>query len=399
MVYHVFGKSSCKNCETLKTTFDNQGVEYEYHKVDNLYQAEKYCREHMDDSFELDDVKVFPFLVDDETTSVYTYEDIVNTLVEPVLFPREDRYTLFPIKYDNIYDIAKKQRACFWNPEEIDFSKDYEDWNTLDENTKHFIKHILAFFASADGIVLENLMARFSREIKIPEAIHAFALIEAIEAIHSETYSLLIDTYVKDHQEKMRLFNGVKEIASIRRKGQWMTRWLGGGSSFATRLLISACVEGIMFSGSFCAIFWLKKQGKMPGLAFANELISRDEGLHAEHSVRLFHHLKFKPPENTIKEIVGGAVDEEKSFILDALQCKMIGMNEELMGRYVEFVADRLLTQLGCDKLYNVDNPFDWMENISLEGKTNFFEKRVGEYQKSGVMTNNDRIFEISEDF
>jgi len=396
MVLILFGKDGCTNCNVVKDVLTVQGTEFEYVKVPNIYKAEKFCEER-GILIELDHIRIFPFAVKDDTA--YSYEEIVETIVEPILFPRDDRYTLFPIRYNDIYELLKKSRASFWNPEEIDFSKDYEDWESLDDNTRTFIKHVLAFFASADGIVLENLMARFSSDVKIPEALHCYAIQEAMEAIHSETYSLLIQTYVKDPAERNTLFNGVKSIQSIRQKSEWVQKWLTGQQSFAERLVAFACVEGIMFSGSFCAIFWLKHQGKMPGLAFANELISRDEGLHTETAVALFQHLKNKPSQETIHKIVKGAVDQEKIFIIESLKARMIGMNDELMSKYIEFVADRLLSQLGYQKLYNSENPFDWMENISLNGKTNFFEKRVGEYAKAGVMGSSERIFEMDTDF
>lgn len=396
MVLILFGKDGCTNCKIVKDVLVIQGTDFEYVKVQNIYKAERICEER-GISIELDHIKAFPFAVTGNTT--YSYEELVETIVEPILFPRDDRYTLFPIRYNDIYELLKKSRASFWNPEEIDFSKDYEDWESLDDNTRTFIKHVLAFFASADGIVLENLMARFSSDVKIPEALHCYAIQEAMEAIHSETYSLLIQTYVKDPTERNTLFNGVKSIQSIRQKSEWVQKWLTGQQSFAERLVAFASVEGIMFSGSFCAIFWLKHQGKMPGLAFANELISRDEGLHTETAVALFHHLKNKPSQETIHQIVKGAVDQEKIFIIESLKARMIGMNDELMSRYIEFVADRLLSQLGYKKLYNSENPFDWMENISLNGKTNFFEKRVGEYAKAGVMGSSERIFEMDTDF
>jgi ribonucleotide reductase beta subunit family protein with ferritin-like domain len=396
MVLILFGKDGCKNCKVVRDVLIVQGTEFEYINVQNVFKAEKLCEER-GISIELDHVRVFPFAVKDNTA--YSYEEIVSTIVEPILFPRDDRYTLFPIRYNDMYELLKKSRASFWNPEEIDFSKDYEDWESLDDNTRTFIKHVLAFFASADGIVLENLMSRFSSDVKMPEALHCYAIQEAMEAIHSETYSLLIQTYVKDPVERNTLFNGVKSIQSIRQKSEWVQHWLTGKQSFAERIVAFACVEGIMFSGSFCAIFWLKHQGKMPGLAFANELISRDEGLHTETAVALFHHLNNKPSQETIHQIVKGAVDQEKIFIIESLKTRMIGMNDELMSRYIEFVADRLLSQLGYQKIYNSENPFDWMENISLNGKTNFFEKRVGEYAKAGVMGSIERVFEMDTDF
>lgn len=244
MVLILFGKDGCKNCEIVKGVLEKQGSEYEYIKVQNVYRAEKVCEER-GISIELDHIKTFPFAVKGGTS--YSYEEIVDTILEPILFPMDDRYTLFPIRYPDVYELLKKSRASFWNPEEIDFSKDYEDWKSLDDNTRTFIKHVLAFFASADGIVLENLMARFSSDVKIPEALHCYAIQEAMEAIHSETYSLLIQTYVKDPQERDMLFNGVKRIQSIRQKSEWVQKWLTGQQSFAERLVAFACVEGIMF--------------------------------------------------------------------------------------------------------------------------------------------------------
>jgi len=396
MTLTLFGKDGCENCTKIKDVFDVQGVAYEYICVATLYSADKWCKLK---EFDVDTarVDVFPFAVRDN--ELFTYDEIVDKIAEPILFPHDDRYTLFPIRYHDVYDILKKSRASFWNPEEIDFSKDYDDWESLDDPTKTFLKNVLAFFASADGIVLENVMSRFAMDVKIPEAVHCYAIQSAMEAIHSETYSLLIQTYVKDREEQTRLFDGIKSIQAIKQKSDWVQKWLIGNQTYVERLVAFACVEGIMFSGSFCAIFWLKQQGKMPGLAFANELISRDEGLHTDHAVCLFHHLKHKPSEQVIHDIIKGAVSEEKAFIIDSLQTRLIGMNDVLMSQYIEFVADRLLTQLHYSKIYNAENPFDWMENISLNGKTNFFEKRVGEYAKFGVMSNSDRVFEMDDDF
>lgn len=396
MVGTIFSKGNCSNCNIIKNVFKVQGLQFNTENVKNLYEVDKYCK-NLGHEFEFDDITVFPCMLYEN--KLLSFDDIKNTLVEPILYPYEDRYTLFPIKHDNIYQKLKQSRASFWNPEEIDFSKDYSDWKTLDDNTRQFIKYVLAFFAAADGFVLENLSLRFQNEVQIPEATHCYAVQSAIEAIHSETYSLLIDTYVKDPIEKHKLFQGVNTILSIGQKSQWVTTWINSDKSFAERLVAFACVEGIMFSGSFCAIFYLKHKGLMPGLAFANELISRDEGLHTEHGVELFHLLKFKPSEQIVHDIVKGAVVHEKKFIIESLQSRLIGMNDELMQQYIEFVADRLLMQLGYSKLFDVTNPFDWMEKISLNGKTNFFEKRVGEYQKSGVMTQNNKVFEMDDDF
>merc|ERR1712054_477701 len=275
----------------------------------------------------------------------------------------------------------KKHEASFWTAEEIDLSQDTKDWETLSESEQHFVKHVLAFFAASDGIVLENLASQFSCEVQIPEARAFYGFQMAMENIHSETYSLLIEQYIKDPVEKDRIFDAIHTMPAVREKAEWAVQWMQKDNSFAERVLAFAAVEGILFSGSFCAIYWLKKRGLMPGLTFSNELISRDEGLHTEFACLLYRMLQNKLPDEVVHNIVKGAVDTERRFICDALSCDLIGMN-----KYIEFVADRLLAALGHPKIYGASNPFDWMELISLQGKTNFFEKRVGEYQKAGVM-------------
>merc|ERR1712113_10610 len=270
--------------------------------------------------------------------------------------------------------------------EEIDLAQDGKDWDTLSESEQHFVKHVLAFFAASDGIVLENLSGRFSCEIQVPEARAFYGFQMAMENIHSETYSLLIEQYIRDAAEKDAVFDAIHTMPPIKEKAEWAVQWMNPESSFAERLVAFAAVEGILFSGSFCAIFWLKKRGLMPGLTFSNELISRDEGLHADFACLLYGMLQNRLPEDVVHDIIRGAVEVERKFICEALSCDLIGMNSELMTKYIEFVADRLLTALGHSKLFNASNPFDWMELISLQGKTNFFEKRVGEYQKAGVM-------------
>merc|ERR1711985_178292 len=277
--------------------------------------------------------------------------------------------------------------ASFWTAEEIDLSQDMKDWEKLSASEQHFVKHVLAFFAASDGIVLENLASQFSTEIQIPEARAFYGFQMAMENIHSETYSLLIEQYIRDPVEKERIFDAIHTMPAVREKAEWAVQWMQRENSFAERVVAFAAVEGILFSGSFCAIYWLKKRGLMPGFTFSNELISRDEGLHAEFATVLYGMLQRRLPEDVVAEIVRGAVAVERRFICDALSCDLIGMNNELMTRYIEFVADRLLTALGHSKFYGASNPFDWMELISLQGKTNFFEKRVGEYQKAGVMT------------
>jgi len=293
-------------------------------------------------------------------------------------------YTLFPIKpsEQHLYKMYKQSVAVFWTPEEIDFSKDQADWAKLTEDEKHFIKQVLAFFAGSDGIVMENLVTRFQGEVSSQVVKLFYSFQNAMEGIHSETYSLLIDTYVKDEEEKARLFNAIETIECIKYKGTWAVGWMGSNQSFGTRLVAFAFVEGIFFSGAFWAIFWLKKRGLMPGLTFSNELISRDEGLHTQFAVSLFHTLPEKPHPDIIKSIIVGAVSLEKEFICDALPCSLIGMNSKMMSQYIEFVADRLAVQLGLKKIYGTPNPFDFMDLISLEGKTNFFEKKVSEYSR-----------------
>jgi ribonucleoside-diphosphate reductase subunit M2 len=305
---------------------------------------------------------------------------------EPLLKPDIRRFVLFPIRHPEIWERYKQAEACFWTTEEVDLEADRRDWETLNEGEQHFIKHVLAFFASSDGIVLENLALKFSSEVQFPEARAFYGFQTAMENIHSETYSILIDTYIKDEKEKLHLFNSMEEIPSVRKKADWALAWINDTSCFAERLVAFAAVEGILFSGSFCAIFWLKKRSLMPGLTFSNELISRDEGLHTEFAVLLYSMLRRKLPHAAVQDIIRGAVAAEKGFICDALPCDLIGMNSALMATYIEFVADRLLSTLGVPKIFHAENPFDWMELISLQGKTNFFEKRVGEYQKAGVM-------------
>ena len=307
-----------------------------------------------------------------------------NSRKEPLLTENENRYVMFPIVDADIWKMYKKQMDCFWRAEEIDLSKDIKHWVTLNDNEQHFIKHILAFFAASDGIVLENLGQRFMNEVQIAEARAAYGFQIMMENIHSETYSLLIDTLVKEEREKTKLFEAINNFPCIKKKADWAIKWINDKrSSFATRLIAFACVEGIFFSGAFCSIYWLKKRGLMPGLTFSNELISRDEGMHTDFAVLLFSKLEKKPKRAKILEIVKDAVTIEKEFICEALPCKLIGMNSKLMSQYIEFVADRLLIQLGYNKHYKSSNPFDFMEMISLEGKTNFFEKRVGDYSLS----------------
>jgi ribonucleoside-diphosphate reductase beta chain len=322
--------------------------------------------------------------------------------VEPILAQNEGRFVLFPIQHDDIWAFYKKAEASFWTAEEIDMSADIIDWeNKLNENEKHFIKHILAFFAASDGIVNENLAENFLSEVQYTEAKFFYGFQITIENIHSETYSLLIDTLIKDSADKSHLFNAIDTLTCVRKKADWALRWIEQGT-FAQRLVAFAAVEGIFFSGSFCSIFWLKKRGLMPGLGFSNELISRDEGLHCDFACLLYNnHIVNKLDKKEVEQIILDAVEIEKEFILDALPVKLIGMNSDLMSQYIEFVADRLLVELGNDKVYNATNPFDFMDMLSIQGKSNFFEKRVAEYQKAGVMNsgNDNHGFSMDEDF
>ena len=320
---------------------------------------------------------------------------------KPILESNNSRFVLFPIQHDDIWSFYKKAEASFWTAEEIDLGADITDWeNKLTNDERHFVKHVLAFFAASDGIVNENLAEHFLSEVQYTEAKFFYGFQITIENIHSETYSLLIDTYIKDTAEKKHLFNAIDTMDCVKKKADWALRWIDKGS-YAERLVAFAAVEGIFFSGSFCSIFWLKKRGLMPGLSFSNELISRDEGLHCDFACLLYtKHLVNKLSKEQVREIIMDAVTIEKEFVTDAIPVRLIGMNSDLMSQYIEFVADRLLTELGNEKEYNATNPFDFMEMISLQGKSNFFEKRVGEYQKSGVLAGKDNLkFTMNEEF
>jgi|TARA_Y100000389_G_scaffold60547_1_gene56701 ribonucleoside-diphosphate reductase subunit M2 len=323
--------------------------------------------------------------------------------IEPLLQEDDNRFVLFPIQYNDIYEMYKKQLDCFWRVDEVDLSKDLKCWDTLNKDEKYFISMILAFFAASDGIVVENLGVRFMSDIQVSEARAFYAFQIAMETIHSEMYSLLIEKYIGDREEKSKLFNAINEFPCIKKKGDWAIKWIQDRrSSFASRLVAFACVEGIFFSGAFCAIYWLKQRGLMPGLTFSNELISRDEALHTEFAVLLYNKLVKKLDKKRVNEIIKEAVELEKEFIVSALPCRLVGMNGELMSQYIEFVADRLIVQLGYDKIYGSSNPFSFMEMISMEGKTNFFEKRVGEYALANKVKEEDNdmnIFDLTDEF
>ena len=340
---------------------------------------------------------VYPqiFINDELIGTYFDFQDYLEE-AEPMLLPTLDRFTVFPIEHENLWAMYKKAQMSNWTAEEIDFSKDMDDWVNLSDNEQHFIKYILAFFAGSDGIVFENLNDNFASEVQYTEARSFYAYQEHNEMVHGETYSKLIDKYIKSSSEKKQLFEAIQNIPCIENKAKWAMKWFSKDRYFAERLLAFACVEGIFFSGSFCAIFWLKKRGLLPGLCFSNELISRDEGLHLEFAIELFKMLKHKPNKSVIEEIVKDAVSIEKNFITDALPCSLIGMNSEKMSEYIEYVADRLLKQSGHDKIWGTKNPFDFMENISLDGKTNFFEKRVGDY---GKIDEDSTSIEFNEEF
>jgi ribonucleoside-diphosphate reductase beta chain len=321
--------------------------------------------------------------------------------IEPILVDNPNRFVLFPIEHDDIWQFYKLQEACFWTAEEIDLSADLNDWaNKLNDNERHFIKHVLAFFAASDGIVNENLAENFVAEVQYTEAKFFYGFQIMMENIHSETYSLLIDTYINDPKEKDYLFNAIETMDCVKKKADWALRWIENGN-FAERIVAFAAVEGIFFSGSFCSIFWLKKRGLMPGLTFSNELISRDEGMHCDFACLLYNeHIQHKLDPQVVRDIIADAVSIEKEFVSDALPVNLIGMNSDMMCQYIEFVADRLLAELGKPKIWNVENPFPWMDMINLQGKTNFFEKRVGEYQKAGVTSDREKqTFSLDEDF
>lgn len=327
--------------------------------------------------------------------------DTKITVEEPILKENPNRFVLFPIQHNDIWEMYKKQEASIWTAEELDLSPDLVDWESkLNDDERFFIKHVLAFFAASDGIVNENLAENFLSEVQYTEAKFFYGFQVMMENIHSETYSLLIDTYIKDTKEKNYLFNAIETFEPVKKKADWAMRWIDNGS-YAERLISFAAVEGIFFSGSFCSIFWLKKRGLMPGLTFSNELISRDEGLHCDFACMLYNnHLVNKLPKEQVQKIIADAVEIEKEFVTESLPVRLIGMNSDLMSQYIEFVADRLLTELGNDKIYNTSNPFDFMDMINLQGKTNFFEKRVGEYQKAGVLNNeNNTTFSLDSDF
>ncbi len=387
MGVEILSKEGCQYCDMAVDLCKEYNLENKKIMVDKD-ELKKRCG---------NSASVYPqILLNDELIGTYfDFQDYLENS-EPMLLPTLDRFTVFPIEHENLWTMYKKAQMSNWTAEEIDFSKDMDDWVSLSENEQHFIKYILAFFAGSDGIVFENLNNNFASEVQYTEARSFYAYQEHNEMVHGETYSKLIDKYIKNPTEKKQLFEAIQTIPCIENKAKWAMKWFSRERSFGERLLAFACVEGIFFSGSFCAIFWLKKRGLLPGLCFSNELISRDEGLHLEFAIELFKMLKHKLSKVVVEEIVRDAVSIEKEFITDALPCSLIGMNSDKMSEYIEYVADRLLKQSGHDKIWGTKNPFDFMENISLDGKTNFFEKRVGDY---GKLDEDSTSIEFNEDF
>lgn len=369
----IFSKADCKYCDSAEKLCKDMNLEYSKELVDKV-RLKEICGAG---------ASTYPqiFVNDTHIGDYFAFEEYIEE-AEPMLLPTLSRFTVFPIEHDNLWSLYKKAQMSNWTAEEVDVSTDMDDWKNLTDNERHFIKYILAFFAGSDGIVFENINNNFADEVQLTEARSFYAYQCHNEMVHGETYSKLIDKYIRDSKEKQTLFEAIKTIPSIKQKADWAMKWFDNSRSFGERLLAFACVEGIFFSGSFCAIFWLKKRGLMPGLCFSNELISRDEGLHLEFALELFKMLKNKPGSDIVYDIVKEAVQIEKSFITEALPCSLIGMNSDKMSEYIEYVADRLLKQAGFNKIWNTQNPFDFMENISLDGKTNFFEKRVGDYGK-----------------
>tara|TARA_R110002074_G_scaffold137276_3_gene282322 strand:+ start:6360 stop:7541 length:1182 start_codon:yes stop_codon:yes gene_type:complete len=373
----VLSKRGCTQCESSVKLLIDRGIDHEKIEVsrEELFEI---CNKS---------VSVYPQILvnGNHIGDNFDLEEYLEERWEPILEPTMSRFTMFPIRHPKLWEMYKKAQGSFWTAEEIDFSQDMNDWNILSTDEKHFIKTILAFFASSDGIVYENISNNFVTEVQISEARAFYAYQEYNEQVHSETYSLLIDKYITDRDEKNKLFDAINTVPCVAKKAQWAIKWFNPKLNFAERLFAFICVEGIFFSGSFCAIFWLKKRGLLPGLCFSNELISRDEGLHQDFAIELLKMLRNKPPTQIVHDIITDAVTIEKEFILEALPCRLIGMNTELMSQYIEFVSDRMLKQAGYPTIWGSENPFDFMENISLDGKTNFFEKRVGDYGKSSV--------------
>ena len=377
-----YSKANCVQCEEATEFCRRHNISVEEKEVKSSYEV---SRRHPGQEDAIMRVRTWPMFYARDTDEWMDIEGMMRAYGEPMLLGNENRHVMFPIEHEEIWQMYEKAVASFWTTYEIDFTHDEEDFNKLREEEQGFIKNILAFFASADGIVNENLSMRFSHEVQWTEARAFYSYQQFNETIHSHTYSVMIDTLIKSSEERARLLQGIQHIPCVERKAKWASRWISEKESFAKRLIAFICVEGIMFSGSFCAIFWLKKRGLMHGLAFSNELISRDEGLHQQFGTLLYTQLRNPLKRDEVVEIVGAAVDHEVEFITESIPCRLIGMNSDLMTQYIHYVADRILLELGYTKEYYQNNPFDFMENISLNGKTNFFERRVGEYARAGV--------------
>lgn len=383
-MWYILSKPECPYCVKAEELAREYQLEYTKQEV-SREELKARCGSQ---------ASTYPQILKDQTL-IGTYFDFEEYL-EPMTKPTRTRFSIFPLRHPNLWSLYKKAQMSNWTAEEVDLSKDMDDWNNLTDNERHFIKYVLAFFASSDGIVFENISVNFAKEIQYPEARSFYAYQEHNEMVHGETYGLLIEKYITDFQEKEKIFRAIETIPCIQRKAEWALTWFDRKHPLGKRLTAFACVEGIFFSGSFCAIFWLKKRGLLPGLSFSNELISRDEGLHQEFAVELVGMLNKPPSREEVLEIMTDAVEIEKNFICDALPCKLIGMDSTKMGHYIEFIADRLLKQMGHAPHYGSQNPFDFMENISLDGKTNFFEKRVGDY---GKMEDFGQAIQFEEDF
>jgi len=397
----VFSKPDCTQCSVITDILKSQNVHFKSRSYSNLYNL---CNEEnisQDDEETLIGIGSFPILLLNER--YVGFKEALRIYDEPLIQVNKNRFSVYPIKHFDIFEMYKQARASFWQPEEISLKDDTKDWLAMSKGERHFISHVLAFFSASDGIVNENLNLNFGCEVQYPEARAFYTFQTAIESIHSETYGLLLDKYIQNPKEKLNLQQGIQTIDSVKKKAEWAMKWTNTDRSFAERLVAFACVEGVMFSGSFCAIFWLKKRGLLPGLCFSNELISRDEGLHTEFAVLLYSkYIKHKLDTDVVHSIIKEAVKYEKEFIIESLPCRLIGMNSDMMGQYIEYVADRLISSLGYPKVWNASLPeaFNFMETISLSGKTNFFEKRVGEYAKAGVMSDaSNNVFDLNSDF